>query len=268
MALSNPSHPNHHLSTLSSTGSNFSSLDPYLEDSNIALPRSSISDPPARTSSGESVNRQATTYKHRQSAQSISSSRANRSGLFTLAALARGKTSSAIANLSDPILRSRISSGSLPRQSTIPCSGETPHSPSEGESITGQEDSKNQSERAEAQRGSNSNFSQLSTLRPQTSEPSPHRRRKSLLDTNPPSQSYESTEADTPSPTTVVQQGNYNKMHQTSSRLLRMTDDERPFTRVSVNTAPAMGVMLNICIRISRISLRLSLSAYRLPCTE
>lgn len=29
-------------------------------------------------------------------------------------------------------------------------------------------------------------------------------------------------------------QGSFNKMHQTSSRLLRMTDEERPFTRVSI----------------------------------
>ncbi len=31
-----------------------------------------------------------------------------------------------------------------------------------------------------------------------------------------------------------MSQGSFNKMHQTSSKLLRMTDEERPFTRVSI----------------------------------
>lgn len=39
---------------------------------------------------------------------------------------------------------------------------------------------------------------------------------------------------DTQSPTSLQQAANAGKMHQTSSRLLRMTDDERPYTRVSV----------------------------------
>jgi hypothetical protein len=38
-----------------------------------------------------------------------------------------------------------------------------------------------------------------------------------------------------------VPQGNHNKMHQTSSRLLRMTSDDRPFTRVSTIEAELHG---------------------------
>jgi hypothetical protein len=242
MAVSNPSHPNHHLSTLSSSGSDFPSQNPYLENSNLAAPRSSLPDSPVRSSSsGDSVSRQAQAYKHRQSTQSTSSSRANRAGLFTLAALARDKTSSAIANLSDPTLRTRISSSSLSRHSTISSGGDTPHSPSKGEIGGSQEEVRIQSEKAEARRGSSSNpATQVPTLRPQPSRPSPpNNQRKSLLDTNPPSYSYENTETNTPSPTTTVPSGHYSKMHQTSSRLLRMTDDERPFTRVSVECSPA-----------------------------
>lgn len=52
-----------------------------------------------------------------------------------------------------------------------------------------------------------------------------------------------------------------NKMHQTSSRLLRMTDDDRPFTRVShAHTGgrpaiPCLHTTANMtCLRISKIS--------------
>jgi hypothetical protein len=48
---------------------------------------------------------------------------------------------------------------------------------------------------------------------------------------NPPSTPYSETDPSLPEPTRLP--GPDNKMHQTSSRLLRMTDDDRPFTRVS-----------------------------------
>ena len=43
----------------------------------------------------------------------------------------------------------------------------------------------------------------------------------------------------TQSLTSLQQAANAGKMHQTSSRLLRMTDDERPYTRVSALVSPA-----------------------------
>ncbi|KAK0672300.1 putative developmental regulator flbA [Cercophora samala] len=46
---------------------------------------------------------------------------------------------------------------------------------------------------------------------------------------NPPSQPYNETDPTRPEPTLVGRLD--NKMHQTSSRLLRMTDDDRPFTK-------------------------------------
>lgn len=45
------------------------------------------------------------------------------------------------------------------------------------------------------------------------------------------SRPYSETDATRPPP--IRMSGSTNKMHQTSSRLLRMTDNERPFTRVS-----------------------------------
>ena len=50
---------------------------------------------------------------------------------------------------------------------------------------------------------------------------------------DPPSQPYSETDPTLPQPTHVSRSD--NKMHQTSSRLLRMTDDDRPFTKVSVS---------------------------------
>lgn len=47
---------------------------------------------------------------------------------------------------------------------------------------------------------------------------------------NPPSQAYVDTDASHPLP--FRQTRGEPKMHQTSSRLLRMTDDDRPYTRV------------------------------------
>ncbi|KAK4171636.1 putative developmental regulator flbA [Triangularia setosa] len=52
---------------------------------------------------------------------------------------------------------------------------------------------------------------------------------KQLSPRNPPSQPYNETDPTRPEPTLVARLG--NKMHQTSSRLLRMTDDDRPFTK-------------------------------------
>lgn len=57
-----------------------------------------------------------------------------------------------------------------------------------------------------------------------------------LVPGTPPSQPYSETDPSHPEPTHVSRldtNSNNNKMHQTSSRLLRMTDDDRPFTKVS-----------------------------------
>jgi GTPase-activating protein SST2 len=233
MALTNTSHPNHHLPTLSSD-SDFSPQTTYVDDGNTSTPRPSIADLPTATVSPTDSDRQAT-FKNRQSTQSTTSSnKANRTGLFTLAALARDKTSSAIASFTDPTIRTRSSSGNLARQSASSSSIAIPSSPKTGRTSTTQDDDipKHQ-ETPEVPRASTSTLSPTQNSRSQPSRgSSPSGQRQSLLDTDPPSQSYDTTDTNTPSPINFVPQSNYNKMHQTSSRLLRMTDDERPFTRV------------------------------------
>jgi hypothetical protein len=172
-----------------------------------------------RSSLNETLSRSPSNFKHRQSTLSISSTKQNRTGLLTLAALARDKTTNAIANFSEPTIRSRTSSRSLYRsaQSSPTISSNKSHSPLRS---------------ASSSRENNLSVSQ-STLSRTEPVPSDLTRRQSLLETNPPSQAYNDTAADTPPPIAFVPRGNYNKMHQTSSRLLRMTSDDRPFTRVS-----------------------------------
>lgn len=169
-----------------------------------------------------------TTNKHRQSTHSTSSTKQNRGGLFTLAALARGKTTHALASFSEPSIRSRPSSGSLYRTAQS-----SPTSPLPNSSISTKS-------AADSQVLSTDNFDHLPNHN-SSSDNLLHKRSetvnsanlpKSLLETDPPSQAYSNTAADTQAPIAFVPDTNYSKMHQTSSRLLRMTTDDRPFTRV------------------------------------
>nr|CDP30692.1 Putative Developmental regulator flbA [Podospora anserina S mat+] len=75
-------------------------------------------------------------------------------------------------------------------------------------------------------------FAAVSGIQPGQSSPErPPRsiRSASQSTRNPPSQPYSETDPSRPEPTLVGRLD--NKMHQTSSRLLRMTDDDRPFTK-------------------------------------
>jgi GTPase-activating protein SST2 len=129
-----------------------------------------------------------------------------------LAALARDKTSAIATSLAEPALRPRPSSTSLYRASL-----RSPTSPTlEKESL--------QLPRA-ASAASIASTSRAGTPAVETLRPG-------LLETDPPSHAYEHTAADT-APTTTPAAASLSKMHQTSSRLLRMTSDDRPFTRVS-----------------------------------
>lgn len=152
----------------------------------------------------------------------------NKTGLLGLAALARDRTSSAIASFTEPTLRTRNSTNSLaPGSKSI-----TSQAGSRGSAISLFETERQFTERPVPSRRA----SQISTLRAVSPEAviHPSKYRHSLLETNPPSQAYEYTSTNSPLPTVTLLSGNHNKMHQTSSRLLRMTDDERPFTRVSI----------------------------------
>lgn len=203
-----------------------------LEESTASLrPPSSF---PAAAASVE-VDRQSTnTSKHRQSAPSTSAiaSKQTRPGLFTLAALARDKTTNAIANFAEPTIPIR------PRPSTA-LYRSAPDSPSSSSNPLPRSPDSQTSNR-EVYDPARSSSSNPSVSPSSHSKPDPQHsasnQRQSLLETNPPSQAYSNTAADTPAPISVpFVPGSYNKMHQTSSRLLRMTSDDRPFTRVSIS---------------------------------
>jgi len=196
----------------------------------VQSPLSAAEDSPLSTSA-DSTNRHGSNYKHRQSALSTSFTKPNRGGLFTLAALARDKTSSAIASLSEPSIRSRPSSGSLYRSAQSSATSASYNSTSLPRSADLQSSSQ---ENADSPVDNNTSppFAPFSHSRRETVNSATLR--QSLLETDPPSQAYSNTATDTPAPITFVPPGNYNKMHQTSSRLLRMTSDDRPFTRVSM----------------------------------
>lgn len=156
-------------------------------------------------------------------------------GLLGLAALARDRTTSAIASFAEPALRSRNSSNSLHRLSVATGSNSSlspsaTSSRSSGTTLI--EVECHSSDRPVPWRRA----SQASTIRarsPETTGGLTQQRHSLLATAYPPSQAYENTSADSPLPSVSPPSGNHNKMHQTSSRLLRMTDDERPFTRVS-----------------------------------
>ena len=132
-----------------------------------------------------------------------------RSSRRSLAAFARDKTSSAFANLttagntSNPSLHCATSSASLSRQSRAPPFCADPLlSPSDDPMPKPDPQS----------------FHEPRSIRSPTPSP-PRHSAKVSSHISAPAQSYSTASSD------------YNKMHQTSSRLLRMTDEERPFTK-------------------------------------
>jgi hypothetical protein len=233
MALSQPSpSPSHsHLSQVSADRlDTLHSASPALKDHTIVQSASILVDTP---SSGRALNdlsnRQINNLKHHQSTLSTSSSKQNRGALFTLAALARDKTTNAIASLAEPSIRSRPSSSSLYRSAqsspTSPIANNSSSLPRLADSQTSVQDNTSS---PNSNSTSSSTHTRSETLNPPTA-------RQSLLETDPPSQAYSNTASDTPAPIVLPRSDNYNKMHQTSSRLLRMTSDDRPFTRVRKN---------------------------------
>jgi hypothetical protein len=186
-------------------------------------PLRSASSPTDPTTAAALSNQTLNRPQHRHSTKS------SRSGLLTLAALARDRTTSAIASLSEPSVRPRLSSGSLYRTAqSSPTS--PPYNSNNSKSLLSTDSQASNLDRLHNSAGSKAstptnsrNESTISNLL----------KRQSLLETNPPSQAYSNTASDTPAPISFVPSGNHRKMHQTSSRLLRMTSDDRPFTRVS-----------------------------------
>ncbi|KAM0344257.1 hypothetical protein ACHAPU_007783 [Fusarium lateritium] len=146
---------------------------------------------------------------HRHTASSVSRlNNRSSSGLFALAASAFDRTQNAIAAISEPSIRPRQSSGALSRLSLLTSSSPSSEPPSPD---------KYHRLRSSSNQSLSSGAYLDSKIVPQA--PSAN---------NPPSQPYTSTDPNLPPP---IKSSTANKMHQTSSRLLRMTDDDRPFTK-------------------------------------
>ncbi|KAI1482007.1 RGS-domain-containing protein [Daldinia eschscholtzii] len=123
-------------------------------------------------------------------------------GLFARAA-------AAIDKISEPTIRSRSSASTLSRLSVVLDS-------------TSSDNSSSDKSRIRSFSGNSSGPSTPSIL-------SPTKRASQLSLRDPISKPYSETDATRPPP--IILSGTQNKMHQTSSRLLRMTDDDRPFTK-------------------------------------
>lgn len=167
--------------------------------SSAATPRSSVDNRPSEQLPhlGQSTRR-----SHHASSVSTSSLPriySQRSG--GILSRAKDRTQSAFASISEPILRPRHSNPGLARftegDSLAPLTSASISAPSPSKSPS--TDSLSSGEYTLARR-------------------------------NPPAQAYVDTDASLPLP--IRLRRNDPKMHQTSSRLLRMTDDDRPYTRV------------------------------------
>ncbi|KAI9893308.1 MAG: hypothetical protein M1814_000438 [Vezdaea aestivalis] len=198
----------------------------------------------ARTSR-DSVRTEASSDTRKTSTQRSTSS--TRSGFLSLAALAREKTSSALGLASS--LRpppSQSAAASL-------------HSVSSSDTLTRSHSTSSFSSSGNTIRPPNTSLDTPGGEYYDPSQPASQTFRE-FLATSPPAnlqRPIQSTRAQTagPDPATPFDQQPYtsvletpkaaygavNKMHQTSSRLLRMTEDERPFTRVSEDEFPILA---------------------------
>lgn len=185
-------------------------------DSRANSRANSVSNPQSPLSPAESTTR--LNYSRHQSTASTSSlpfSNKNQKsgGFLAFAVAAFDKT---IANISEPTIRARGSSSTPNRLSiAIDPSGTSSDHISQARSHT--------------PRSVSNSLSAAST--PATRESLKLDRRQSSLASlkDPISRPY--SEADPNSPPPIIVPYKDSKMHQTSSRLLRMTDDERPFTK-------------------------------------
>ncbi|KAJ4138148.1 hypothetical protein NW768_001965 [Fusarium equiseti] len=172
--------------------------------------------PPADTTAGSGSGTNAPVYVpyrpeqgHHRTTSSVSRLN-NRSStsLFALAASAFDRTQNAIAAISEPSIRPRQSSGALSRLSLLTSSSPSsePSSPDKYHRLRS---------------SSNQSLTSGATVDGKLAS-------QALQANNPPSQPYTSTDPNHPLP---YKSSTAAKMHQTSSRLLRMTDDDRPFTK-------------------------------------
>ncbi|KJZ77953.1 Developmental regulator flbA [Hirsutella minnesotensis 3608] len=176
----------------------------------LPTPRSSFSDRSTDPTAG--AQNSASTSRHSNTPSTGSSStKSQRSSnsLLNRAAAALDRTQSAIASLSDPVIRPRQSTAALARLSLAPATPPASE-PSSPEKTTifkvASSPSAEAGLRADQRQPAEATKPGESPTRPSADEkpPLPPRPKRPIAD---------------------------SKMHQTSSRLLRMTDDDRPFTR-------------------------------------
>lgn len=156
----------------------------------------------------------------------------SRNHRLSLATIAHDKTSTALANLSArpppaaSSLRTSPSSGNLSDNRST--SNPQFASPRTNRILNGEKTSETQTNPFAAGTDSSSSSSSRSDIaHSSTGGSAPSEAEYPLYYTvQPSSRAAAFTPCYSP-------QGSFNKMHQTSSRLLRMTDEERPFTRVS-----------------------------------
>ncbi|ESZ95586.1 hypothetical protein SBOR_4023 [Sclerotinia borealis F-4128] len=215
-----------------------------------------------RTSNNTSSNKQ-----HRQSTSC--SLRQNRSGLFNLALLARNKTSNALRSRhsSSHILDSstdqitplkRINNNRSKSEESIIAASKKEHTDTGCSSSSSSFSQTPTSTSTSTSTLTSTSTSTTTKTIPEYAPPTDFlSRRQSLLGSNTPSQAYSNTAADTPplihSHHRTI---NSSKMHQTSSRLLRMTSDDRPFTRDFKDLFATLVVSLPLAghrVRLTRI---------------
>lgn len=174
-----------------------------------ATPRSSISE--QSTVAPTHVTTYSHGHRHTISISRLNQQRSSSGGILALAAAAFDRTQNAISAIAEPTIRPRQSSGTLSRLSllTSPSPSSEPSSPEKHSRLRS---TSSQSLLA----GANLDSKIASQSGPASLN-------------HPPSRPYTSTDPNLPPP---VKSPSTNKMHQTSSRLLRMTDDDRPFTKV------------------------------------
>jgi hypothetical protein len=146
------------------------------------------------------------------STTSISRPQRSSNSLFSRAAAALDRTQNAFASISEPVIRPRQSNSALAARLSLqpaPVNNSEPSSPG----------------RAAGSRAPSISASLTPASKAEFKVVPP-----AAQANDPPSQPYSETDPSLPPPIKLT--ASDKKMHQTSSRLLRMTDDDRPFTRV------------------------------------
>ncbi|KAH7124258.1 hypothetical protein EDB81DRAFT_951762 [Dactylonectria macrodidyma] len=149
-------------------------------------------------------------HSHRHTVSVSTVNQRSSTSIFALAAAALDRTQNAIATISEPSIRYRQSNSTLSRLSLLPISNPSsePSSPVR---------------KYRFKSASNQSLLSSSNLDSALASQAP-------TANHPQSQPYATTDPNQPPPIKAPP-ATANKMHQTSSRLLRMTDDDRPFTR-------------------------------------